>query len=122
MQQTDIQKLKKLLETEKATLVTELSGLGVHDPQGGDWEATSPREEGEETESDENDLADRFEEYEERSATLNILKERFDDVENALARIANGTYGTCETCGTEIGEERLLANPAARTCTAHIND
>jgi len=38
------------------------------------------------------------------------------DVEHALERIANGTYGTCEACGREIDAERLRARPAARFC------
>ena len=31
-----------------------------------------------------------------------------------------GTYGSCEISGEAIEVERLEANPAARTCKAHI--
>ena len=34
----------------------------------------------------------------------------------ALRRIANGTYGSCSTCGRAIGEARLAAMPSATTC------
>lgn len=34
----------------------------------------------------------------------------------ALQRIANGTYGTCSTCGRAISDERLAAIPSALTC------
>jgi DnaK suppressor protein len=34
----------------------------------------------------------------------------------ALARIADGTYGTCAVCGAEIPEERLDAVPYATLC------
>ncbi len=34
----------------------------------------------------------------------------------ALGRIANGTYGTCSTCGRAISEERLAAIPSVLTC------
>ncbi len=34
----------------------------------------------------------------------------------ALARIANGTYGSCATCGRAIGAERLDAIPSTITC------
>ena len=34
----------------------------------------------------------------------------------ALERIADGTFGRCETCGGAIGRQRLLALPAARFC------
>ena len=35
-----------------------------------------------------------------------------------LARIADGTYGTCANCGKPIGSERLAAMPEALTCFA----
>ena len=54
-----------------------------------------------------------------RSLDLSIVQEldgQVHDVEHALERIANGTYGTCEACGREIDAERLRARPAARFC------
>ena len=30
--------------------------------------------------------------------------------------VESGAYGRCETCGAEIGSERLAARPSARTC------
>jgi len=38
------------------------------------------------------------------------------DIEVAHQRIADGSYGTCETCGNEIAFERLEAYPTARRC------
>jgi RNA polymerase-binding protein DksA len=38
------------------------------------------------------------------------------DVEAALKRIEDGTYGICEVCGKPIGEDRLRAIPWARLC------
>ncbi|MGH9064583.1 MAG: TraR/DksA C4-type zinc finger protein [Acidimicrobiales bacterium] len=38
------------------------------------------------------------------------------DVEHALQRLGEGTYGTCEACGRSIDEGRLEAVPAARLC------
>jgi DnaK suppressor protein len=37
-------------------------------------------------------------------------------IEHALERIAEGTYGTCERCGKAIARERLLARPSATLC------
>jgi DnaK suppressor protein len=37
-------------------------------------------------------------------------------IDGALARIEDGTYGICETCGRPISEERLEAIPYARQC------
>ncbi len=38
------------------------------------------------------------------------------EIEDALGRIDEGTYGTCEACGKPIGEDRLQAVPWARLC------
>ena len=44
------------------------------------------------------------------------LQDQLDDVERALAKMDDGTYGQCENCGKEIGEARLEAIPNARHC------
>lgn len=41
---------------------------------------------------------------------------RLEQVEHALARIDEGTYGICEACGRPIAEERLRAVPWATLC------
>jgi RNA polymerase-binding protein DksA len=38
------------------------------------------------------------------------------DIDAALKRIEDGTYGTCTKCGKQIGEERLEAMPWAALC------
>lgn len=38
------------------------------------------------------------------------------EVEAALQRIADGTYGECVDCGADIGYERLKAYPTAMRC------
>ncbi|HZQ81902.1 MAG TPA: TraR/DksA C4-type zinc finger protein [Gaiellaceae bacterium] len=38
------------------------------------------------------------------------------DIDAALQRIEDGSYGTCEVCGEPIGAERLSAIPWARLC------
>ena len=39
-----------------------------------------------------------------------------EEIERAHVRLGEGTYGTCERCGTAIPAERLAARPVARTC------
>ncbi len=39
-----------------------------------------------------------------------------DQIEQALAKIDNGTYGVCEDCGDQISFERLEAIPFATLC------
>ena len=38
------------------------------------------------------------------------------EVDAALQRLEDGTYGTCRTCGEPIGEGRLEARPVATEC------
>ena len=38
------------------------------------------------------------------------------EIDAALARIADGTYGSCEVCGGAIGRDRLRALPEVRRC------
>ena len=50
---------------------------------------------------------------------LDTRQRRFkllSDIEFALQRLREGTYGTCESCGEEISERRLHALPWAQLC------
>lgn len=42
-----------------------------------------------------------------------------DEVERALGRLDEGTYGTCETCGTAILAADLSFDPTRRHCAEH---
>jgi DnaK suppressor protein len=50
------------------------------------------------------------------AALLGQARDQIAAIDAALARVDGGTYGTCERCGRPIGDERLAARPAARTC------
>ena len=50
------------------------------------------------------------------SALLLASTTHLADVDLALERITDGTYGECERCAQSISPDRLLARPAARTC------
>jgi len=47
------------------------------------------------------------------------LSEQLREVERALHKFDDGTYGKCETCGQDIAEPRLEAMPATRYCINH---
>lgn len=113
-----IEKLKKSLEAEQQMLEKALGEIGVQDPDNGEWKAIPDMSEGQET--DENDLADRAENFEERSSLLPTLSSRLSEVLSALAKMKEDKYGICEVSGEPIEEERLMANPAAKTCIAHM--
>ena len=51
--------------------------------------------------------------------TLSLLgseQDALDKIEAALERIADGSYGRCEKCGTNIPKTRLDAIPYATLC------
>jgi RNA polymerase-binding transcription factor DksA len=49
-------------------------------------------------------------------ALVGTLRETLTDIDAALAKFENGTYGLCEACGNPIADARLEAMPAARLC------
>ena len=42
------------------------------------------------------------------------------EIQAALARLADGSYGICQVCGARISAERLAARPMARTCVGCV--
>jgi DnaK suppressor protein len=53
----------------------------------------------------------------ERIGTVSVdLQDVLRQVEGALVRIENGTFGICQRCGKPIGEERLEAFPYVEYC------
>ena len=51
-------------------------------------------------------------------ALLQMRAETLTRIDEALARIDGGQYGTCHGCGNEISERRLRALPFAVRCQA----
>jgi DnaK suppressor protein len=67
------------------------------------------------------DQADSGTKAAERETTQTVLRSIFDrrtQFEHALARLAAGAYGNCETCGDPIPVERLEIFPSATSCVA----
>jgi DnaK suppressor protein len=48
----------------------------------------------------------------------NNARDMLDQIERALSRIDDGTYGVCESCGKAIGKGRLQAFPRATLCVS----
>lgn len=49
-------------------------------------------------------------------ALATALLESLQEVDDALKKLENGSYGRCESCGGEIAVARLEAMPTAREC------
>ena len=96
---------KKLLAAREEIVgnssnIKESIGLNSDDdiePDGGDGSTQSMR-------------LDALSHMEKSSRTIN-------DIDEALARIGDRTYGVCMTCGNLIDKNRLIHSPFVKTCT-----
>ncbi|MEV6300670.1 TraR/DksA C4-type zinc finger protein [Actinoplanes sp. NPDC051861] len=50
------------------------------------------------------------------TALLAAARERIAEVDEALRRVDDDTYGVCERCGLPIASDRLAARPFTRFC------
>jgi len=57
----------------------------------------------------------------ENRSLASVLQAQLILVERALARLDDGTYGTCEICSNPIGAARLEALPATSYCIEHAD-
>ncbi len=65
----------------------------------------------------EDENASEVEEYTDNIAIENTLEKQLEEINSALARINQRSYGKCENCEAEISIERLRAYPSAKKCT-----
>ena len=108
--------LRSSLEAERSTLQVDLSEHGAKEPDG-IWNPSSSGLSGEEADS--TDVADQIEELVTNVPIVHDLAARTRDIDDALLKIGSRSYGICEVGSEEIPWERLVANPAARTCIEH---
>src|SRR5579863_1016975 len=77
------------------------------------------RDQGQELSSspgDEMDVARSTADVETHASLIERSEDRLRLIEQALARVDNGTYGICAECGEDIPFERLKALPFALMC------
>jgi len=105
-----LEQLAALLEEQRGALLSRAAQLGVDIEQLQTLTATHGQGETEQATSDtERAVAEMLE-----AGTLEALEE----IAFALARIDDGSYGLCTTCGVPIGAERLQAMPHTRHCVS----
>jgi RNA polymerase-binding transcription factor DksA len=95
-----------LLEHERADLSHQLAELGFGDAGGLIYDPNFA------------DSSQVTAERGEAEVLAGELRDALSDVEAAIHRVADGTYGLCERCGEPIAPARLEAMPAARFCIA----
>lgn len=114
MTTVDRAKAEASLKEERARLVHQLAELGA-DEEG---DLTGDVDFGDA-------FADAAAATAERTETIGIvdaLKSQLTDVDAAMEAIASGSYGTCKTCGKDIGAARLEFRPMSILCVDCKND
>ena len=108
LQQDFLFNAKKTLEDQKNGLTTQIAALSTQDP------FMDPERTNDNAASD-TDAAEESD-HDRVGAMVDELKEKMIEIDAALGRIEDGTYGTCLECSTAIAESRLLVLPTARNC------
>ena len=102
MNKKDLAKFKKALLQQKVTMTNKLNSRKLVS--------------GEHEVGDEADTATQNSEREMQFELDQIGSIAIKEIDNALGKIENGTFGSCECCGEKISEARLNAIPWVRYC------
>ena len=76
------------------------------------------RDSGDGAGDDQADAGAKTFEREQEISLANNSREMLEQSGHALAAIADGTYGVCESCGLPVGKMRLQAFPRATLCVS----
>ncbi len=101
-------KIREILEADRIHLVHQLDELGAN--ESGDLRPDI------DFGASFADAASVTAERTEVIGLVDSIKAQLTDVDAALKRLDDGTYGTCARCGAEISQERLDARPASILC------
>jgi RNA polymerase-binding protein DksA len=68
------------------------------------------------TNPDRSDLAYNYASMDRRRALIGQMEDHLEEIQAALERIENGTFGICTSCGNPIAPARVMAIPQAELC------
>ncbi len=105
----NLEQLRSRLESEQKRLIGELEQLKTN------GRPTEVRREGSPFGKREEEATESFE-LEKRLALEKQIKDHLAEVEHALRKFDEGTYGLCDNCGQPINPARLEALPQANLC------
>jgi RNA polymerase-binding transcription factor DksA len=110
----DAAKARERLERERERLQSLLDGSAdgvLQQPQGDDELSTLDQHPG--------DQATTLYEREQAVSIAQHAEGALADIDHALGRLEEGTYGQCRVCGVEIEAARLEARPETPFCLEH---
>jgi len=105
VQESELNYFKEILESRKQQIETNLNGVNVELNELSDLDL---KDEGDHASVNNNSMVE--------SVIYEQQAEELKEIEKALLKIANGTYGICEMCEDEIGFQRLKVKPHAIYC------
>lgn len=109
MRSTEPREHRTRLRREQERVATQLSSL-TREARVEAWADSRP---------DLVDVGTATLEREQAQQKIERLAVRLQDIEVALARVEDGTYGSCEVCGDPIPTERLEILPDTSVCVTH---
>jgi RNA polymerase-binding protein DksA len=113
LKKADLEKFREILETERRRLLKNVQRSDkIISHEDGEYESGAGR-------AHSNHMADQGSdefEYETQLLLSASQRTRLREIDEALQRIEDGTYGICEKTGKPIAKARLRAIPTARLC------
>ena len=106
----DIAAAERALREERQTIVHQMEELGATET----GDLTGDVEYGDGF----SDAGAATAERTEVMGVVDALRVQVEGIDAALARIEAGTYGTCASCGNEIGAARLQFRPSSILCVS----
>ena len=106
------------LEQVRSSLQEQADGLRREIERAEAASESLKRDQSSEGSGDEADAGSMTFEREHEMSLANNSRDLLVQVERALGRLAHGTYGRCEECGSEIPKARLQAFPRATLCVS----
>ncbi len=109
MTSINTEKLRSRLQADQKHLLKDLDDLKS------EVQPAEVRREGSPFGKREEEATESFE-LEKRLALEKQIRAKLAEIEHALSKFVNGTYGLCDICGKPISPERLEALPQANLC------
>ncbi len=111
------EELKQILEKKKIAIEGQLKKFAKKDDKlEGDWDTRFPNFNAGQGSSGLETAADEVEEYTTLLPIEHNLETTLININSALEKIKNNTYGICEKCKKEIPIERLKVSPESKFC------
>jgi len=108
----EIAEIKEQLIERKKQIEKDLEAISREDDHEADDRSASFPEYGDKADENAQEITD----YSTSVVTQGVLEKSLEDVEKALKRIDDGSYGVCKYCKSPINVKRLKARPTASSC------